>query len=121
MFNFPYIEQIKTKNISETDYLSQLLKEKIFKQKGNKRSVLVLDDLDRIDPEHIFRILNILSAYFEKEHENKFGFDLIVIVADYTNLKNFFHHKYGMETDFSGYVDKFFTISPYYFDNKKTV
>ncbi len=116
-----YVEQIKAKNISETDFLSHLLKEKITLQKDTKKSILVLDDLDRIDPEHVFRILNILSAYFEKEHENKFGFDLIVIVADYTNLKNFFHHKYGAETDFSGYMDKFFTVSPFYFDNKKAI
>lgn len=116
-----YTDQIKSKNISETDYLSHLLSEKIRKQKDGKKSVLVLDDLDRIDPEHIFRILNILSAYFEKEHENKFGFDTIIIVADYSNLKYFFQHKYGPETDFSGYMDKFFTISPYYFDNKKAV
>lgn len=116
-----YTEQIKAKNISETDYLSHLLNEKIILQKGDKKSILVLDDLDRIDPEHVFRILNVLSAYFEKEHENKFGFDIIIVVADYRNLKNFFHHKYGMETDFSGYMDKFFTISPYYFDNKKAV
>ncbi len=116
-----YTEQIKAKNISETDYLSHLLKEKVIKQKDSKRSVLVLDDLDRIDPEHVFRILNVLSAYFEKEHENKFGFDFIVIVADYKNLKHIFHHKYGVETDFSGYMDKFFTISPFYFDNKKAI
>ena len=116
-----YTEAIKEKDISETDYLSHLLKEKIIQQKSDKKSVLVLDDMDRIDPDHIFRILNILSAYFEKEHENKFGFDLIIIVADYTNIKHIFHHKYGNNADFGGYLDKFFTISPYYFDNKKAV
>lgn len=116
-----YTKEIKAKNISEVDYLSYLLKEKIIQQKGDKKSILVLDDLDRIDPEHIFRILNILSAYFEKEHENKFGFDSVIIVADYTNLKHIFHHKYGLKTNFSGYLDKFFTISPYYFDNKKAI
>lgn len=116
-----YTAEIKSKSISEDDYLSHLLKEKIIQQKGNKKSVLVLDDLDRVDPDHIFRILNILSAYFEKEHENKFGFDSIIIVADYSNLKHIFHHRYGSNADFSGYLDKFFAISPYYFDNKKAV
>lgn len=117
-----YTEAIKEKNISETDYLSHLLKEKIIQQKGKgKKSILVLDDMDRIDPDHIFRILNVLSAYFEKEQENKFGFDLIIIVADYTNIKHIFHHKYGSNADFGGYLDKFFTISPYYFDNKKAI
>ena len=74
-----------------------------------------------MDPEHIFRILNILSAYFEKEHENKFGFDVIVLVADYSNLRSIFRHRYGPDTDFSGYIDKFFSVTPYYFDNKKAV
>lgn len=116
-----YLEAIRSKNISEVDYISYLLKEKIFSIKKGKQSVLIIDDLDRIDPEHIFRILNILSAYFEKEHENKFGFDAIIIVADYTNLRSIFRHRYGAETDFSGYMDKFFSVSPYYFDNKKAV
>jgi hypothetical protein len=116
-----YIKKIEEKNISEVDYFSHLLKEKIIQQKEEKRSILILDDLDRIDPEHIFRILNILSAYFEKENENKFGFDSIIIVADFSNLRHMFHHKYGPNADFSGYLDKFFTISPYYFDNKKAI
>jgi len=116
-----YSDEIKSKNISETDYISYLLKEKITKQKNTKKSVLILDDLDRIDPEHIFRILNILSAHFEKEQTNKFGFDLIIIVADYSNLRHIFHHLYGTSADFTGYIDKFFTISPYYFDNKKAI
>lgn len=116
-----YLQMIRDKNISEVDYISHLLKEKVAKIKGDKQSVLIIDDLDRMDPEHIFRILNIFSAYFEKEHENKFGFDKIIIVADYTNLRSIFHHKYGPQTDFSGYMDKFFSVSPYYFDNKKAV
>jgi hypothetical protein len=114
-----YLQVIRDKNISAVDYISHLLKEKIEKIKDKKKSILIIDDLDRIDPEHIFKLLNIFSAYFEKEHENKFGFDKIIIVADYTNLKSIFHHKYGSQTDFSGYMDKFFSISPYYFDNKK--
>ncbi len=116
-----YIDEIKNKNISEPDYISNLVKEKIFEQKGIKKSVLILDDLDRIDPEHIFRLLNLLASFFERENENRFGFDIIIVVADHSNLKHIFHHKYGAETDFSGYIDKFFTIIPYYFDNKKAV
>jgi len=116
-----YAKEIKAKDISEIDYLSHLLKEKIKQQKGDKQSILVLDDLDRIDPEHIFRIFNIFSAYFEKENENKFGFDVVIVVADYMNTGNIFYHKYGNETNFSGYLDKFFTIDPYYFDNKKAI
>ncbi len=116
-----FTSEIEKKNISETDFFSQFLKDKIKIQKGSKKSILILDDLDRVDPEHVFRILNVLSAYFEKEDGNKFGFDKIIVVAHCKNIENIFYHKYGANTDFSGYLDKFFSISPYDFDNKKAV
>jgi len=116
-----YEDAIRTRKTSEPDFISSLIKEKIQTNKGTKKSVLVLDDMDRVDPEHIFRILNILSAHFERDKENKFGFDSIIVVADYSNLKHIFHHRYGPKTDFSGYMDKFYTITPYYFDNKKAI
>lgn len=116
-----YIEEIKKKNISETDYISSLLRKKIKLQRGNKKSVLILDDFDRIDPEHIFRVFNVLSSYFEREDENKFGFDKIIVVADLSNLRSIFHHKYGQTTDFNGYINKFYTIEPYFYDNKKAI
>ncbi len=116
-----YESAIRTKKTSEPDYISSLVKEKIATNKGARKSILILDDMDRVDPEHIFRILNILSAHFERDKENKFGFDSIIVVADYSNLKHIFHHRYGPMTDFSGYMDKFYTITPYYFDNKKAI
>ena len=104
-----------------TDYLSHLLRVKIEESKGGKKSVLILDDFDRIDPEHIFRILNILSAHMEGDEENKFGFDHIVIVGDIRNLQSIFHHKYGIQTEFWGYFDKFFTVRPHIFNNDKAI
>ena len=83
--------------------------------------MLILDDFDRIDPEHTFRILNILSAHIESDEQNKFGFDHIIIVGDIDNLRNIFHHKYGDKTDFWGYFDKFFTVRPHEFDNEQAI
>lgn len=111
----------KSTDIVATDYLSHLLRTKIIELKGERKSVLVLDDFDRIDPDHIFRILNILSAHMEGDEDNKFGFDHIVIVGDIKNLKSIFHHKYGTNTEFLGYFDKFFTVRPYIFNNEKAV
>jgi hypothetical protein len=37
------------------------------------------------------------------------------------NIRSIFHHKYGEQTEFWGYFDKFFTVSPFVFDNKKAV
>ena len=117
-----FLEKIETKaDIVATDYVSQLLREKIETLKDGKRSVLILDDFDRIDPEHTFRILNVLSAHMDGNEENKFGFDHIIVVGDIENLRNIFHHKYGAKTDFWGYFDKFFTVEPYSFDNEKAI
>ncbi len=115
-----FVSELNKKNISENDYLSYLLSNKILELKEKKQSVLILDDMDRMDPEHIFRILNVFSAHFDEEG-NKFGFDHVIVVGDIKNIKSIFHHKYGERTDFEGYINKFFTIKPYYLDNKKII
>ncbi len=108
-------------DIVATDYISHLLVERIGVLKGKKRSVLILDDFDRMDPEHIFRILNVLSAHMEGDEDNKFGFDHIVIVGDIRNLQSIFHHRYGEQTEFWGYFDKFFTVEPFIFNNERAI
>jgi len=116
-----FLKEIKKKNISETDPISELLKQRIEKQKNKKQSILILDDLERIDPEHIFRIINIFLAHFDlnnKELSNKFNFDKIILVADIQNLKNIFYYKYGKQTDFNGYFDKFFSVEVFQFKNE---
>jgi hypothetical protein len=119
-----FLKEIKEKKVSETDPLSELLKQKIEKQKSEKQSVLILDDLERIDPEHIFRILNIFSAHFDLHNEeisNKFCFDKIILVADVQNLKSIFHYRYGGQTDFNGYFDKFFSLEVFQFKNEEII
>lgn len=107
----------KFKDSQETDILSEILKRKIKEIKKEKKSILVLDDMDRIYPEHIFRILNVFGAYFHDEETqiNKFGFDKVMIVGDYNNIKSIFHHKFGQKADFSGYINKFFSHGVYHF------
>ena len=120
-----FLKQVKTKKISETDTLSEILKDKIKKQRGdNKQSVLILDDLDRVDPEHIFRLLNVFSAHFDLKNgelPNKFGFDKIILVGDVRNLKSIFHHRYGEQTDSNGYFDKFFSMEVFEFRNEELI
>ena len=77
-----------------------------------RKAVLVIEDLDRMDPEHIFRILNIFSAHLgdnidEEFSRNKFGFDKVLLLCDYNNIKNIYHHLYGVDADFCGYMSKF--------------
>ena len=85
-----------------------------------KENVLIIDDLDRIDPEHIFRLFNVFAAHvdFKGEEGDKFGFDKIIFVCDVENIESIFHHRYGVGTDFSGYIDKFYSTKVFYFDNK---
>jgi len=117
-----FISKIEEENITETDYLSYILNNTIKKLRGkNRESVLVLDDLDRLDPEHIFRVLNVFSAFFDRDGRNKFGFDKIILVADYDNLKSIFHHRYGEKTCEKGYFNKFYSINIFDFDNSKVV
>lgn len=87
------------------------------RKKGSESSnprkvVLVIEDLDRMDPEHIFRILNVFSAHFGDDLDedfslNKFGFDKVLLLCDYNNIKNIYHHLYGADADFCGYMSKF--------------
>ncbi len=109
----------------EMDSISTLIKDLVgrVKEKKNKTSsVLIIDDLDRLDPEHTFRLINIFSAHFDKiDNSNKFGFDKVIFVCDFENIRKIFHHKYGIEVDFSGYSDKFFSLLPYQFDNRQFI
>ncbi len=53
---------------------------------NGKEVVRILDDLDRIDTEHIFRLLNVFVAQVDVvgkgENDNKFGFDKVIFVCD---------------------------------------
>ena len=110
--------------------LDSLLKEGIETCRSNKKSVLILDDFDRLDPEHVFRILNVFSATLfddqgaldeESNQINRWGFDKVIIVGDYRNIKSIFHHKYGQDTEFEGYFDKFTSSHVYDFNNKAAI
>lgn len=115
----------KKGNVYEDDFYSQLIRQLVnqLKQfsdqnKQEKETVLIIDDLDRIDPEHIFRILNVLSAHMDIENsENKFGFDKIVLVFDQYNVRNIFKNRYGTDVDFTGYIDKFYSYKIFEFSN----
>ncbi len=115
-------EEIKIGSIYENNAVTQLIYQLIKKieSKTKKKAVLIIDDLDRIDPEHIFRILNIFSAH-DRENENKFGFEKIVLVCDIKNIESIYHHFYGKETDFFGYINKFYSLEVYNYSNNDYV
>lgn len=106
----------------EHDGYTELIIEtlKYIKSSGYK-TVLIIEDLDRIDPAHLFRILNVLGAhidehiYKDSENTNKFGFDNIITVFDYNTTENIFHHFYGNDANYSGYINKFTSYRPFFY------
>ena len=115
-------QQSKIGSIYEYNLISEIITKQIEKLKGaentKKETILIIDDLDRLDPEHIFRLLNIFSAHCDVQYyteestsrkHNKFNFDKIIFVCDVENLRSLFHHRYGAEANFVGYLDKFYS------------
>ena len=125
-----FYEELKQKkgSIHEFDAISEFIYDNLTTcndgiDKGiHKENVLIIDDLDRIDPEHIFRLLNVFSAHVDIDsNTNKFGFNKIIFVCDVENIKNIFAAKYGQHTDFKGYIDKFYSSEIFYFNNKVAI
>lgn len=101
--------------------LGKLLDQKNDSKGVEHETILILDDVDRLPPDQIFRILNVFSAHFHEKDQNKFGFDRVILVCDLGNLENIFHARFGAESDFKGYIDKFHTYYPFRFDNRKSL
>ena len=91
-----------------------------------KKPVLIIEDLDRLDPKHLFRILNVVSAHIDDSNRpdivgNKFGFNNIVLVMDYDVTKHIFHHFYGAQACYEGYMSKFLSREPFRYSIKYTL
>lgn len=106
--------------IYENDAITCIIREciKQYKKLKYKKVALVVEDLDRLDPAHLFRILNVLSAHIDYCNRwgiesdetmigNKFGLDNIILVIDYNNLRELYAHFYGCKNSFEGYINKF--------------
>jgi len=109
-------------SIKENDFFTRKIREylNVIREKSKKRILLVIDDLDRLDADHVFRIFNIFTAHYDsKADSNKFGFDKIILVCDINTIEHLFFHRYGSKAEFDGYIDKFYSQFVYYFDNKK--
>lgn len=117
-----FLEKFDKEGVYEEDAITSAICDiiKNWKAKHKRHKVcLVFEDMDRIDPAHIFRILNIISAHMDYGYKygvspkssslagNKFGVDNIVVCLDYDNLKGIFQHFYGQRACFEGYINKF--------------
>lgn len=117
-----FYEKIDRHYLYEADAITAFIKETIAAYKAqnpDKKIVLVIEDMDRLDPAHLFRILNVLSAQVDYAYRygilpdrqsvegNKFGVDNVLLVMDYDNTRNIYQHFYGANTNFDGYINKF--------------
>lgn len=122
-----FLSQLDPEYKYEYDPITAIIRNSLKKfRKNGKKVVLVIEDMDRLDPAHLFRIMNVLSAHIDYCYKfaakpdatlagNKFDLDKIVIVIDYSNLRNIYKHFYGVRTDFDGYISKFLSSTPFYY------
>lgn len=118
------------KGIYEADPITTIICDiiKDWKSRNKRKKIcLVFEDMDRIDPAHIFRILNVISAHMDYGYKygispksyslagNKFGVDNIVVCLDYSNLSKIFSHFYGNDAGFDGYINKFCDKGIFYY------
>lgn len=116
-------------SLAECDGFTQIIQQaiKLIGEQYKQKTVLIIEDMDRLDPGHLFRILNVLGVqidnpYFENDqplekerNPNKFGFNKIVLVMDYDTSEHIFHHFYGNDADYEGYMQKFIDVNPFCF------
>ena len=62
-----FLSKVDSTTVYEDDIITAIIKRSIenYKQRTHKEVVLVVEDLDRIDPAHLFRILNVFSAHID--------------------------------------------------------
>ena len=108
--------------IYERDGYTKFIEKAVEYIKTKQKVVLIIEDLDRIDPAHLFRILNVLGAHIDCKYRkdencetNKFGINNIITVFDYDITKNIFHHFYGINANYEGYINKFKINNPFYY------
>lgn len=121
-----FLSETDKNYLIEEDLITCIIKDCINKyrnENAGKRVALIFEDMDRIDPAHLFRIMNVLSAQMDYSYKygidsnsnscslNKFGVDNIVLILDYDNLEKLFYHFYGKDANFNGYIHKFTSSS----------
>lgn len=116
-----YLSIFDENSVYENDIITKIIRDNIkaYQEKNGKRVVLVIEDMDRLDPAHLFRIMNVFSAHMDYGYRcmqpinntlvgNKFGVSNVVFVMHEKNTEALFHHFYGECADYDGYMSKFY-------------
>ena len=123
-----YLAKFDESSVYENDVVTKIIRDNIkeYQIKKRKKIVLVIEDMDRLDPAHLFRILNVFSAQMDYGYRcfipnndtlvgNKFGVSNVVFVMHERNTKAIFHHFYGDDADYRGYMSKFYNKEIFHF------
>lgn len=93
---------------AHTDTLSEKLKKIIQDKIGDKKLIIIIDDLDRCDVENSLQLLAIMKLFFDVEN------CVCVAAVDFDRLKQAWRQKYLVDKDSSEdgskYLDKIFQI-----------
>ena len=117
-----YLSSFDDNSVYENDVVTKIIRDNIetYQKVNKKRVVLVIEDMDRLDPAHLFRILNVFTAQMDYGYRcfvpnvddslvgNKFGVSNVVFVMHEGNTKAIFHHFYGEDANYRGYMSKFY-------------
>ena len=116
-----YLSTFDENSVYENDIITKIIRDNIkaYQEKNGKRVVLVIEDMDRLDPAHLFRIMNVFSAHMDYGYRsmqpidsslvgNKFGVSNVVFVMHEKNTEALFLHFYGECADYDGYMSKFY-------------
>lgn len=103
----------------ENNFITEVIHEALSNSK--KEVVLVIDDMDRLDAEHLFRIFNVFSAQYSFNGDHKLGFSKVVFVCDMDNAERIYKYKNGPDARFDGYFDKFYSLLPFEFNNRQSI
>lgn len=117
-----YLSSFDENSVYENDIVTKIIRDNIetYQKVNKKRVVLVIEDMDRLAPAHLFRILNVFTAQMDYGYRcfvpneddslvgNKFGVSNVVFVMHEGNTKAIFHHFYGEDADYNGYMSKFY-------------
>ena len=101
--------------LTKIDLLQQIKNEREFKESvhqfldelsaNNKKVIIIIDELDRCNPEYAIKFLERIKHYFQ--HKNI----IFIFSLDMRGLTTLVHRYYGNDFDADTYLDKFFDLS----------
>lgn len=113
------IDKIKTfKDISDeintTEEKKELFKKLLDKILDNKRMILVIDELDRCNPNYATKILEVIKHFYNLTNIT------VIVVSNNNELQNTIKQQYGQNFNAYNYLNRFFDYT-FTIDNNRSI